>query len=115
MVTAELAVVLPALLLVLAVALSALGLAVDQVRCVDAAAAGARAAARGDSPAAVHAVAARSAPSGSSVATTVGGRLVTVTVRAGRPRLGRLVPLPLPLQPGASATAELETAAGGAP
>ena len=37
MVTAELAVVLPALLLVLAVALSALGLAVDQVRCVDAA------------------------------------------------------------------------------
>ena len=50
MVTAELAVVLPALLLVLAVALSALGLAVDQVRCVDAAAAGARAAARGDSP-----------------------------------------------------------------
>ena len=46
MVTAELAVVLPALLLVLAVALSALGLAVDQVRCVDAAAAGAGSCAR---------------------------------------------------------------------
>jgi hypothetical protein len=113
MVTAELAVVLPALLLVLAVALSALGLAIDQVRCVDAAAAGARAAARGDSAAAVHAVAARSAPSGSSVATTVGGGLVTVTVSAGRPRLGGLVPLPL--RPGASATAQLEAAAGGGP
>ena len=108
LVTAELAVVLPALLLV-----PALGLAVDQVRCVDAATAGARAAARGDSPAAVHAVAARSAPSGSSVATTVGGGLVTVTVSAGRARLGGLVTLPL--RPGASATAQLEAAAGGAP
>jgi hypothetical protein len=113
MVTAELAVVLPALILVLAVALSALGLVVDQVRCVDAATAAARAAARGDSTAAVHAVAARSAPSGSSVATTVGGGLVTVTVSAGRARLGGLVPLPL--HPGASATAQLEAAGGGAP
>ena len=113
MVTAEFAVVLPALLLVLAVALSALGLAVDQVRCVDAAAAGARAAARRDSTAAVHAVAARSAPSGSSVATTVRGGLVTVTVRAGPHLLGGLVPLPL--RPRASATAQLEAAAGRAP
>ena len=53
MATAELAVVLPAVLLVLAVALSALGLAIDQIRCVDAARAGARAAARGDTAAAV--------------------------------------------------------------
>ena len=96
MVTAELAVVLPALLLVLAVALSALGLAVDQVRCVDAAAAGARAAARGDSPAAVHAVAARSAPSATGP-------------RPSSPGTS------LPLRPGASATAQLEAAPGGAP
>ena len=53
MATAELAVVLPAVLLVLAVALSALGLAIDQIRCVDAARAGARAAARGDTAGAV--------------------------------------------------------------
>ena len=48
MVTAEFAVVLPAIVLVLGLSLGALGLALDQVRCVDAARAGARAASRGD-------------------------------------------------------------------
>ena len=47
MVTAEFAVVLPAVVLVLALSLGALGLALDQIRCVDAARAGARAASRG--------------------------------------------------------------------
>ena len=40
MVTAEFAVVLPAVVLVLALSLGALGLAWDQIRCVDAARAG---------------------------------------------------------------------------
>ena len=42
MVTAEFAVVLPAVVFVLALCLGAMGLALDQVRCVDAARAGAR-------------------------------------------------------------------------
>ena len=52
-VTAEFAVVLPAVVFVLALSLGALALALDQVRCVDAARAGARAASRGDSDGAV--------------------------------------------------------------
>jgi len=57
-------VVLPAVVFVLALSLGALGLALDQVRCVDAARAGARAASRGDSDGAVALVAHRAAPSG---------------------------------------------------
>ena len=49
--TAELAVALPALVLVLAVALAGLDLGVAQVRCVDAARVGARLLARGEPPA----------------------------------------------------------------
>lgn len=48
MVTAEAAMALPALLGVLALVLSVVSLAVDGIRCVDAARVGARAAARGD-------------------------------------------------------------------
>jgi hypothetical protein len=108
MATAELAVVLPAVLLVLAVALSALGLAVDQIRCVDAARAGARAAARGEPVAAVAAVASSGAPGGASVATGTSGQLVTVTVTAPPVHLAGLVPVGL--QPRASATAQRESA-----
>jgi hypothetical protein len=108
MATAELAVVLPAVLFVLAVALSALGLAIDQVRCVDAARAGARAAARGDTAGAVAAVAARGAPAGASVATAISGQVVTVTVTAPPARLAGLVPVSA--RPRASATAERESA-----
>jgi TadE-like protein len=111
MATAELALVLPAVLLVLAVALSALGLAIDQIRCVDAARAGARAAARRDTAGAVTRVALRAAPAGAHVETAVSGELVTVTVTAPQARLAALVPLSL--RPGASATAQLELA--GAP
>ena len=110
MATAELAVVLPAVLLVLAVTLSALGLAIDQIRCVDAARAGVRAAARGDTVAAVAAVASRGAPAGASVATGTSGQLVTVTVTAPPARLAGLVPVGV--RPGASATAQRESAEG---
>lgn len=86
MVTAEFAVVLPAVVLVLALSLGALGLAWDQVRCVDAARAGARAASRGDSPGAVILVASRAAPSEALVSMGTSGDLVRVSV-VSRPRV----------------------------
>lgn len=81
-VTAETALVLPLLLAVTAALLWLLAVGAAQVRAVDAAREGARAAARGEEPALVHDVTARAAPEGSSI--TVGGdtRTVVVTVRA---------------------------------
>lgn len=92
LVTAEFAVVLPAVVLVLALSLGAMGLALDQIRCVDAARAGARAASRGDSYAAVTLVASRAAPPQSMVSMTASGDLVRVSV-VSRPRVaGGLLP-----------------------
>lgn len=92
MVTAEFAVVLPAVVLVLALSLGAMGLALDQIRCVDAARAGARAAARGDSNQAVVGVARRAAPSKAVVSMTTSSDLVQVSVMS-RPRIaGSLLP-----------------------
>jgi len=92
MVTAEFAVVLPAVVLTLALCLAAMALALDQVRCVDAAAAGARAAARGDSYGAVILVARRAAPAGAWVSLATSGDLVRVSV-VSRPRMtGSLLP-----------------------
>lgn len=82
MVTAETAVVLPVLLLVLAAAVSALVVVGAQLRCVDAARDGALAAARGESPAEVDRITARAAPAGATSSTVVRGRTVTVTVTA---------------------------------
>lgn len=85
MVTAELAVALPALVLVLTCCLSGLAAVIDQVRCVDAARLAARAAARGDSPGAVRADAVKAAPAGAMVSITAAGQQVrvVVTVTAG--------------------------------
>lgn len=92
MVTAEFAVVLPAVVLVLAMSLGALGLALDQIRCVDAARAGARAASRGDSSGAVILVARRAAPAQAVVSTVTSGDFVRVSVMS-RPRVaGSLLP-----------------------
>jgi hypothetical protein len=106
MVTAELAVVLPAVVFVLALSLGALGLALDQVRCVDAARAGARAASRGDSYAAVMLVARRAAPSTAMVSIGSSGDLVQVSV-VSRPRVaGSLLPTWLRASSTASAARE---------
>lgn len=86
MATAEFAVVLPAVVLVLALSLGALGLAWDQIRCVDAARAGARAASRGDSSEAVTLVTSRAAPSGAEVSMGTTGDLIQVSV-VSRPRV----------------------------
>jgi Flp pilus assembly protein TadG len=71
MVTAELAACLPVLMLLLAVALSAISVASARVRVQDAAREAARAAARGD-PATARELAAQAAP-GSSVQFAAGG------------------------------------------
>lgn len=80
MVSAELAVALPAVILVLLMSLGALMVGIDQVRCTDAARVATRAAARGDTEAVVRENALRAAPPGSTV--TIGGSdgLVRVTV-----------------------------------
>lgn len=106
MVTAEFAVVLPAVVLVLALCLGALGLAFDQVRCVDAARAGARAASRGDSNSAVAQVVRRAAPSGALVSVATTGDLVHVSV-VSRPRVAGGL-LPGSLRAGSTASAVLE-------
>ncbi|HEV7187487.1 MAG TPA: TadE family type IV pilus minor pilin [Blastococcus sp.] len=83
MVTAETAVVLPVLLFVLAGAVAVITLLGAQLRCVDAAREGARAAARGEPDAAVSRLVGRLSPDG-SVTRVAGGAdevRVTVTVR----------------------------------
>ncbi len=82
MVTAETAVVLPVLLVVLAAAIWVLAAVAGQLRCVDAARLGARAAARGDTSAAVVAATSAVAPTGAEVGVVRSGDEVTVVVRA---------------------------------
>lgn len=85
MVTAELAATIPTLIFVLLIAVNAVMIGINQVRCVDAARVAARAAARGDSTFAVQEVGARAAPARSTVAVVAGGAEVTVTVSAPVP------------------------------
>ncbi len=82
MATAEFAVALPALALVLVLAVSALATSMDQIRCIDAARATVRSLARGDNPATAVAVGRRLAPAAASIATTESPETVTVTVRS---------------------------------
>jgi TadE-like protein len=79
-VTVEVAVALPALVLVVAIALWGVSVAAAHVACVDAARAGARAAARGEPPPAVRAAVLRGAPSGARVATRRDGDVTEVDV-----------------------------------
>ena len=102
--TAEAAVALPALLVVLGLALGALVTVNGQLRCVDAARAGARVAARGDTDVAASRAAAELAPEGAEVRVRRAGEDVTVTVTVTL-RAGRWLP-GVPLS--ASATAEAE-------
>ncbi|WP_232807308.1 TadE family type IV pilus minor pilin, partial [Geodermatophilus chilensis] len=105
MVTAETAVVLPVLLLVLAGAVAAVTVVGAQLRCVDAAREGARAAARGEDTALVTALAGRAAPDGAAATVAVDGSTVTVTVTAQVAPLG---PVPLRVPVSASAVTQRE-------
>lgn len=109
MVTAETAVVLPVLVLVLAAAVAVIVVVGSQLRCVDAAREGARAAARGEAATVVRALAGRAGPDGADTSVTLAGDTVTVTVRA---RVRPLGPLPVRATVSASASAVLEPGAG---
>ncbi len=100
MVTAETAVVLPVLLLVLAAGVAAVVVVGGQLRCVDAAREGARAAARGEPAAVVAELAGRAAPDGARVELSTAGTTVTVTVTVALAPLG-----PVPLRVPVTATA----------
>ena len=106
MVTAEFAVVLPAVVLVLALSVGALGLALDQIRCVDAARSGARAAARGDSSEAVILVASRVAPADALISVETTGDVVRVSVVSGPRVAASLLPAWLRASSTASAARE---------
>jgi secretion/DNA translocation related TadE-like protein len=107
-VTAEVAIALPAVVLALAVVLAVGAVVVAQLRCIDAARAGARAAARGQPPAEVSAVARRIAPGGARVGISLSGGTAAVSVIAP-------LRLPLPGHPAltvrARAIADVEHAA----
>lgn len=109
-VTAELALGLVTVLLVLSAVLAVGVVAAAQVRCVDAAGAGARAAARGDDPLAVRRLAAHLAGEGARVHITRDGDLVRVTVTR---RVGLPVPGRSRLGLGATASARVEVPGGG--
>lgn len=81
-VTAEAAVVLPVLVLFTAMLLWGLMAATAQIRCVDAARAGARSAARSEPVPVARAVASAAAPGGARVTVRRGGGLVRVRVTA---------------------------------
>ncbi|MDX3077979.1 TadE family type IV pilus minor pilin [Streptomyces sp. NPDC088354] len=81
-VTAEAAVVIPSLVLLTAMLLWGLAAAAAQIRCVDAARAGARAAARDEPEGAVLAAVRSAAPAGAGVAVRRVDGLVRVTVEA---------------------------------
>jgi Flp pilus assembly protein TadG len=105
MVTAETAVVLPVLLLVLAAAVAAITVVGAQLRCVDAAREGARAAARGESVAVVTDLAGRAAPEGAVTDVDVADGEVRVVVTVPVSPLG---PVPLRVTVAGEAVARLE-------
>jgi hypothetical protein len=89
----EIAVALPALVLVLVIALWGVTAAGAEVACVDAARAGARAAARGEDLTAVRAAVAKAMPPGARIEITRGPETTRVTVTvAVRPPRGVLLP-----------------------
>lgn len=110
MVTAETAVVLPVLLLVLAGAVAAVTVVGAHLRCVDAVREGARAAARGEDVATVRALVLRAAPDGMAVSVVRAGEDVRVRA-AGQVR--PLGPMPLGVDVSAEAVARLEPAITG--
>ncbi|MFJ2074198.1 TadE family type IV pilus minor pilin [Streptomyces anulatus] len=110
-VTAEAAVVIPVLVTFAMALLWALLAASDQIRCVDAARAGARAAARSEPEAAVLEVARDAAPHGARVEVRRAGDLWRVRVEAPTPGPGVLA---LTLSAEAAALAE-DTVGGAGP
>jgi hypothetical protein len=91
-VTAEVAVALPALMLIIAAAIGAVAVVTAQLRCLDAAREAARAAVRSEPDAVVRELAVQAAPPGGTALVAADGERVTVTVRATVHLLGGLLP-----------------------
>jgi hypothetical protein len=106
--TAEAAVALPALLVVLALAIGVLVSVGDQLRCVDAARVGARVASRGDGDGAAAEAARRAAPAGAQVRITHRGDQVEVTVTDDVRPFGPALRMLPSVAVGARATAQVE-------
>jgi Flp pilus assembly protein TadG len=90
--TAEIAVALPALVVLVAAGMTAVSVLTAQLRCVDAAREAARAAARGEAASVVRSLAQRSGPADAEVRVSSGGREVEVTVSAEARAVGGLLP-----------------------
>ncbi|MBM9505742.1 pilus assembly protein [Streptomyces sp. KK5PA1] len=99
-VTAETAMVIPVLVALTGLLIWGLMAAAAQVRCIDAARAGARAAARSETPDVVRRMAQEAAPAGARVTVVRDGDLVRVRVTVPVPRY------PVPLAAEAAALAE---------
>lgn len=95
MVTAEAAVVLPTLVLLLALAISVVTAVGAQLKLVDAAREAARMAARGEDAATVQRVGEQAGPSGTAVDVVQTGRTIEVTTRVRTRPLGLLPSLHL--------------------
>ncbi|HWA67546.1 MAG TPA: TadE family type IV pilus minor pilin [Mycobacteriales bacterium] len=80
MVTAELAMSIPALVVVVAMAVAGVLTMTDSMRCADAAATAARLAARGEPLTVVRSTALRAAPPGATLQVVTDGSIVTATV-----------------------------------
>jgi hypothetical protein len=106
--TAEAAMALPALLVVLALAVGVLVSVGDQLRCVDAARVGARVAQRGDGDGAAAEAARRVAPEGSRITVLHHGDQVEVRVTDDVRPFGRSLRLLPSVAVGARATAQVE-------
>jgi Flp pilus assembly protein TadG len=92
MVTAEIAVAMPVLMVLLAVGLTAVAVIAAQMRCVDAAREAARALARGESISAARSLADAAGPHGATLASNTEGDLVRTSVRATVSSIGGLFP-----------------------
>lgn len=112
MVTAEFAVALPAVVLVLALCLAGLSAVTDQIRCIDAARLAVRSAARGDDPSRARTLAVEAAPAGAHVSVDSGGGQARVVVTASAGGWGGFTPS---WTLTASATSPVEAPSGGAP
>ena len=90
--TAEVAVALPALVVLVAAGMTMVSVLMAQLRCVDAAREAARAAARGEDAAVVRSLAQRSGPKDSAMQMTAGQQEIEVTVSADADSVVGLLP-----------------------
>lgn len=92
MVTAEIAVAMPVLMVLLAIGLTVVATIAAQMRCVDAAREAARALARGESVGAARSLATAAGPRGVTLTSNAAGDRVQTSVRATVAPIGGLLP-----------------------